>query len=102
MFPRAGGIGLAATAAALLTPQLAGTAIVGCAGIFGLCWGLYVIALQDLVAKTFARRRRGALLAQRIASGGMMTLAVTAAIYVFAPQVARDYGVLLWIAFGMG
>lgn len=94
-------IGSAALAAVTLPPQLAGTTIISCAAIFGACWGLYIIAFQDLVAKTIGRNRRGALLAQRAMIGGTLTLAATATLHIFAPEFANKHEFLLWSAVGL-
>lgn len=91
-------IALAALASAALAPELAGVAIMACAAGYGVALGLYIVAHQDIIAKSIAPERRGTLIARRAAFGGFLTMAATAALQFWAPERARDYDLLLWMA----
>ena len=67
-------IALAALASATLAPELAGVVIMTCAAGYGVALGLYIVAHQDIVAKSIAPERRGTRASMRASSTEYGTL----------------------------
>jgi len=83
-----------------LSRSVAALALLACAATFGLTFGVFNVGNTDLLAKTVPARVRGKAVSQRVALGGMVTLAATLAIWAFAPQAADNHLLLLWLAVG--
>lgn len=58
-----------------LPPAAAGASVVALLAIFSLASGVGSVAFQDVMGKTIPRGRRGRLLSQRAAVGGVLTVA---------------------------
>jgi MFS family permease len=86
--------------AAGLSTAIAALALLACAAIFGLTFGVFNVGNTDLLAKTVPARVRGRVLAQRVALGGVMTLGATFAVWAFLPKLAGNHLILLWLAVG--
>lgn len=87
-------------AAAGLSPAIAAVALLVCAAAVGVTFGIFTIGNSDLLAKTVPRRMQGKVLAQRVAFGGLMTLAATFAVWALLPNLAGNHLILLWLAVG--
>ncbi|MDJ0686125.1 MAG: MFS transporter [Alphaproteobacteria bacterium] len=94
-------IGFAAFFAALVTPELAGLILIASAAGFGVCWGLYTICHQDVIARVLTPQRRGVMMGYRAAGGGLLTMAVTMGFYLLARDALDNKTLLLWIAVGL-
>jgi len=61
-------------AAGFLSPNLAAGAVVLLLGLFSVAGGMGTVAFQDVTGKTIPRGRRGHLIANRFALGGLLTV----------------------------
>ena len=86
--------------ASIATPAVAAVALLLCAGLLGMSFGVLNICTSDLQAKTVPRRIRGKVLAQGTAIGGALALGATFLIWTAIPDLAGNHLILLWLAVG--
>ncbi|WP_300298429.1 hypothetical protein [Ferrovibrio sp.] len=99
-FGKAAALGGMAASAWLLPPVAAAFAIVALLLVVGLANGLGGLGFRQLAAKAIPAHRRGALLALRLAAGGLLTVILLAFFYIHhdAPRSIDGYGWKLLIA----
>jgi MFS family permease len=96
----AGLFALVFVAAATLTPAIAAIAFLAASVVLGLSLGVYNVGSADLLAKTVSGRVRGRAVARQASLAGILILAITFALWTFAPRLANDHLLLLWLAVG--
>jgi len=92
-------------AAGFLPPEGAAIAVVVLLGLFSVAGGMGTVAFQDVTGKTIPRGRRGHLIANRFALGGLLTVVAgliltrfigeDQAVYVYFGLIAL--GAVLWL-----
>ncbi|MEA5445061.1 MFS transporter [Gammaproteobacteria bacterium AB-CW1] len=87
-------------AAALLPPTGAALAVVALLGLFSLAGGMGSVAFQDVTGKTIPKGRRGHLIANRFALGGMLTVVAGLLLTRYIGEDQAEYVYLGLIAFG--